>query len=89
MQDEDWIRLGASIAGVNFDTYVSVNQELAMCGELGSGSSMKERQGGGGSGDDDEAKPKPVLSFTEALNAFETMRAFMYAHFTERPSRHC
>jgi hypothetical protein len=30
-----------------------------------------------------EAKPKPVPSFTEALNAFETIRVFMYAHFTE------
>ena len=26
---------------------------------------------------DDEAKSKPVSSFTEALNAFETMTAFM------------
>ena len=49
-----------------------------MCGELGSGSSMEEGQVGGGG--DDEAEPEPVLSFTVALNAFETMRAFMCAH---------
>jgi hypothetical protein len=70
---------------MNFDAYVSVDQELAMygvlcveamCGELGSGSSVQEVQGG--SGDDD--KPKPVPSFTESLNALETMRAFVYAH---------
>jgi hypothetical protein len=36
-------------------------------------------------GDDDEAKSKPVLSFMEALHAFETMRAFTYANnITER-----
>jgi hypothetical protein len=66
--------------------YVSVNLELAtcvvpcvkeMCGELVSGSCMEEVQGGGG--DDDEAEPEPVPSFTEALRAFESMRAFMYA----------
>jgi hypothetical protein len=34
---------------------------------------------------DDEAKPQPVPSFTEARRAFESMRAFMYAHdITER-----
>jgi hypothetical protein len=48
-----------------------------MCGDLGSGSSMEEGQGGG---DVDEAKPKPVPSFMEALNVFETMRVFIYAH---------
>jgi hypothetical protein len=38
----------------------------------------------GGGGDDSEAKSEPVPSFVEALNAFETMTAFMYAHdFTE------
>jgi hypothetical protein len=59
--------------------YVSVDQELAtcgvlweeMCGALGSGSCVEEVQGGGG---DDE------VSFMEALCAFESMRAFMYAH---------
>jgi hypothetical protein len=56
-----------------------------MCGELGGGSCMGEVQGGGGGGDDDdEAKPEPVPSFTEALNAFESMRVFMYAHITKR-----
>jgi hypothetical protein len=29
------------------------------------------------------AKCKPVLSFTKALNAFETTRMFMYAHITK------
>jgi hypothetical protein len=42
-----------------------------MCGELGSGSCVEEVQGGG---DDDKS------GFTEALRAFESMRAFMYAH---------
>jgi hypothetical protein len=74
-------------------TYVSVDQELTtcgmlcveeMCGEFGSGSYMEEVQGGGG-GDDDEAEPESVPSFTEALCALESMRAFMYAHdITER-----
>jgi hypothetical protein len=54
-----------------------------LCGELGSGSCVEEVQGGGD--DDDEAKPEAVLSFTEPLHAFESMRAFMYAHdITER-----
>ena len=87
MQDEDLVRLEASTAGMNFDAYMSVDQELAMysvlcveamCGKLGSGSSVEEVQGG--SGDNDEDKPKPVPSFTESLNALETMRAFVYAH---------
>jgi hypothetical protein len=88
--DKDRVRLGACTAGVNFDAYVSVDQELTtcgvlcveeMCGALGSGSCLEEVQGGG----DDEAEPEPVLSFTEALNGFESMRAFMYAHdITER-----
>jgi hypothetical protein len=92
-QDEDWVWLGASTAGVNFDAYVSVDQELVtcgvlyveeMCGELGSGSCVEEVQDGGGD-DGVEAEPKPVPSFTEALHAFESMRAFMYAHYiTER-----
>jgi hypothetical protein len=74
--------------------YVSVDQELAtcgvlcveeMCGELGSGSFVEEVQGGGGGDDDDEAKPEPVQSFVDALRAFESMTAFMYAHeITER-----
>lgn len=35
--------------------------------------------GQGGGGDDDEAEPEPVPSFTQARNAFQTMKAFMYA----------
>jgi hypothetical protein len=53
-----------------------------MCGVLGSGSCVEEVQGCGGG--DDEAEPEPVPSFTEALRGFESMRAFMYAHITER-----
>jgi hypothetical protein len=45
-QDEDWVRLGASTAGVNFDAYVSVDQELATCGLL----CMEEMCGVVGSG---------------------------------------
>jgi hypothetical protein len=73
--------------------YVSVDQELAtcgvlcveeMCGELGSGSCVEEVRGGSGD-DDNEAESEPVPSFTEALCAFESMRASMYAHIiTER-----
>jgi hypothetical protein len=51
-----------------------------MCGVVGSGSCVEEGQGGGGGGGDDEAMSEPVLSFTEALRVFESMRAFMYAH---------
>jgi hypothetical protein len=50
-----------------------------VCGESGSGSSVKEGQGGGGD-DDDKAQPEPAPSFIKALNAFETMTAFTYAH---------
>jgi hypothetical protein len=31
-------------------------------------------------GDDDEAKSETVLSVTEALHVFESLRVFMYAH---------
>jgi hypothetical protein len=55
MQDEDWVRLGASTTGVDFDAYMSVDQQLATCGVVGSGSCVEERPGDGG-GDDDEAK---------------------------------
>jgi hypothetical protein len=51
-----------------------------MCCELGSGSCVEKVCGGGGGGGGDEAEPEPVLSFMEALRAFESMRAFMYAH---------
>jgi hypothetical protein len=70
------------------DVNVSVDQELTtcgvlyieeMCGAMGSGSCIEEGQGDGG-GDEDEAKSKPAPSFTEALRAFESVRAFMYAH---------
>jgi hypothetical protein len=54
------------------------------CGVVGSGSCVEEGQGDGGD-DDDEAEYEPVPSFREALCAFESMRAFMYAHdITER-----
>jgi hypothetical protein len=91
-QDEDWVWLGASTAGVDLDACVSVDQELAtcgvlcmeeMCGVVGSGSCVEEGQGdggGGGGGDDDEAESEPVPSFREALYVFESVRAFMYAH---------
>jgi hypothetical protein len=69
-----------------------VDQELAtcgvlcveeMCGAVGSGSCVEEGQGDGGG--DDEAESEPVPSFTEALRAFESVRAFIYAHdITER-----
>jgi hypothetical protein len=88
MQDEDWVWLGASTAGIDFDAYMSVDQELASCGALcmeemcrvvGSGSCVEEGQGDGGD-DDNEAESELVPSFTEALRTFESMRAFMYAH---------
>jgi hypothetical protein len=69
---------------VDFDTYMPVDQKLAMCGMLcmeemcsvvGSGSCMEE-----GQGDGDEAESEPVPSFTEALYAFESVRVFIYAH---------
>jgi hypothetical protein len=34
MQDEDWVQLGASTACVDFDAYMSVDQELMTCGVL-------------------------------------------------------
>jgi hypothetical protein len=73
-QDEDWVRLGTSTTGVDFDAYVSVEQELAMCGNC-----VEEGQSDGGY-DDNEAASEPVPSFTEALHVFESMRVFMYAH---------
>jgi hypothetical protein len=80
---------------VKENAYVSVDQELAMCGvlcveemcgELGSGNCVEEVQGGGGGGGgDDEAQSEPVPSFTEAFCAFQSMRVFMYDHdITER-----
>jgi hypothetical protein len=91
-QAEDWVWLGASTTGVDFDAYMSVDKELLMCGVLcieemcgvvGSGSCVEKGQGDGG--DDDEAESEPVPSFTEALRVFESMRAFTYVHdVTER-----
>jgi hypothetical protein len=75
---------------MDFDTYMSVDQQLTtcgvlcmeeMCGVVGSGSCVEEGQG---DGDDDEAKSEPVPSFMEALHASESMRAFTYAHITKR-----
>jgi hypothetical protein len=82
---------------MDFDAYVSLDQELTMCGALcmeetcgvvGSGSCV-DGQGDGGA-DDDEAESEPVLSFTQALHASESMRGFMYAHDInqKRPSEH-
>jgi hypothetical protein len=56
---------------------MSVDQELSAC-VVGSGSCVEEGQGYGG--DDDEAESEPVPSFTEALHAFESVRAFIHAH---------
>ncbi|PSN36729.1 hypothetical protein C0J52_18420 [Blattella germanica] len=71
---EDWIQLGTSTAGMDFDTYVSVE--------------TSENGGKEGADDDDEeaeSETLPVPSFRDALNGFETMRAFIYAHdITER-----
>jgi hypothetical protein len=57
MQDEDWVWLGTSTAGVDSDwgqallawtlMPVSVDQELTTCGVMGSGSCVEERQGDG------------------------------------------
>jgi hypothetical protein len=33
-QDEDWVQLEVSTAGINFDTYMSIDQELATYGVL-------------------------------------------------------
>jgi hypothetical protein len=80
-QDEDWIQLGASTIGMDFEAYMSVDQELTTCGVLcmeeicgvvGSGSCVEE--GLGDCGHDDEAESEPVPSFMEALHAFESMR---------------
>jgi hypothetical protein len=88
-QDEDWVWLGATTAGVNFNASLSVDQELTTCGvlcveemfgELGSGSCKEEVQGGGVEDDYEEAEPEPVPSFMEAPHAFESMRTFMYDH---------
>nr|CAD7393515.1 unnamed protein product [Timema cristinae] len=49
-----------------------------MCGELGSGSCMKERQHGGE--DDDEAEPELLPSFMQALHAFETKILIRYSY---------
>jgi hypothetical protein len=55
-----------------------------MCGAVGSGSCVEEGHGDGGD-DDDEAESETVPSSTEALRAFESVRAFIYAHdITER-----
>jgi hypothetical protein len=71
---------------------MSVDQEIMMCGVLcmeemcgvlGSGSCVEEGQGDG-SYDNSEAKPQPVPCFTEALHAFESVSAFLYAHITKR-----
>jgi hypothetical protein len=85
-RDEDWVQQRASTTGMDFDAYMSVDQELTtcgvlcmegMCGVVGSESCVEEGEGDGG---DDEAESEPVLSFMEALHAFESMRALMYAH---------
>jgi hypothetical protein len=64
MQDEDKVRLGTNTAGIDFDAYASVDQELATCGVLcmeeicglvRSGSCVEEGQGNGGD-DDNEAE---------------------------------
>jgi hypothetical protein len=58
-QYDDWVKLEASMASVDFDAYVPVDQKLAtcgvlcmeeMCGVVGSGSCVEE-----GQGDDDKA----------------------------------
>jgi hypothetical protein len=55
-----------------------------MCGAVGSGSCVEEGQGDRGD-DDNEAESEPVPSFMEALNVFESVRAFIYVHdITER-----
>jgi hypothetical protein len=68
---------------MGFDACMSVDQELTTSGVLcieeiygvvGSGSWEDEGQGDGGD-DDSEAESKRVRNFTEAVCAFESMRA--------------
>ena len=64
--DEDCIRLGGNTAGIDFNAYVSVDQELATCGTnvSDSGNSVND---GEDDDDDEEVEPEPVPSFAEAL----------------------
>jgi hypothetical protein len=55
---------------VDFDAYVSVDQELLTCGVVGSGSCVEKGQGDGGD-DDGEAESESLPSSMEALCAFE------------------
>jgi hypothetical protein len=80
-QDEDWFWLGASTAVLDFDAYVSVDQELAMCdvlcieemgGVVGSGSCVDDDDGGGG--------VQTIAEFYRSTSCVESIRAFMYAH---------
>jgi hypothetical protein len=73
---------------VDFDAYVPVDQELAMggmmcmeemCGVVENGSCVCVC-GGGGQGDSCDDDNKVIPRFTEALRAFESVSAFMYAH---------
>jgi hypothetical protein len=83
-QDENLVRLGASTTGVDFDAYVSVDQELVMCGML----CMEEMCGVVWWEVEVVWRRGKVMvmtmkpSFMEALSAFESMRAFMYAHYS-------
>jgi hypothetical protein len=90
MQDEDWIWLGASTAGVDFDAYVSVDQEHAtcgvlcmevMCGVVGSGSCMEEGQGGGGDADN-ETGVQTGAEFYGSTSCISVNEGVTYMHMT-------
>jgi hypothetical protein len=77
---KDWIWLGAE-KDVDFSFYISVDNDLAMCGVTSIDELCDDREGGGsGEEEGDECEPEPVPSFTEAHTAFKTVKSFFYAH---------
>jgi hypothetical protein len=81
-QEEDWVQLGASTTGMHFDTCLwTWSSRHVVCWEV----DVVWRRGKVMVVVMTKLSPKPVLSFTEVFRAFESMRAFMYAHYiTER-----
>jgi hypothetical protein len=78
---------------MDFDAYVSMDQELTMCGVLcieemcgvvGSGSCVEEGQGNGGGGGEDEAESEPVPSFSVNESIYVGSQ-----YHRKRPSEHC
>ncbi|GFT94058.1 hypothetical protein NPIL_51651 [Nephila pilipes] len=88
--DEEWLRVAENFPGVKFSDYIFIDQDVTTFGILNIEEMCDDAKNKkNGVAEDnvhaDETEPIPVLSLSDAVMAFETVRIFIYTHeFTEK-----